>query len=289
MLVSEGSDSVGKLLFLMDVNLKLVDVAFCLLFLLWILWDVLKKRRVHGDDDGNNQLLQRERSFLFAKITALLNFIISISYLGFCLHEFWISGTGSNVVVFSTTAWCCACVVAVYSVPKRWPLVLVIWWGYATTCGLLEVIFYVIHRFEFVQVPKFLPKANIVDFASLPLCVLLCFGAMHNNMAKKISDATKPLLADESGHETDPFSRAGIWSQLTFQWLNPLFEKGHKEQLEFEDVPPIPPSEAADEASALLEESLRKQKSQATSLPNAILNAIWTPLVVNAVFAGTCV
>ncbi|KAL0357807.1 UNVERIFIED_CONTAM: ABC transporter C family member 3 [Sesamum calycinum] len=273
----------------MDVNLQLVDVAFCLLFVVWLLWDFLKER---GDFGGDNHLLLRGKPSLFSKITVVLNFIISISYVGFCLHEFWV-GTALIEAVFSTIAWCCACVVAVYAVSQgaeNWPLVLVLWWGFSSTCDLLVVVFYILHRFESVEVPKFLPKVNIIDFLSLPLSVLLCFSALRKNTAKKMSDTTKPLLENQLEndleHDSDPFSSAGIWSKLTFRWLNPLFEKGRHEKLQLGDIPPIPRSETADEAASLLEDSLRKQKTQFTSLPNAILDAIWTPLAINAVFAG---
>ncbi|KAL0364279.1 UNVERIFIED_CONTAM: ABC transporter C family member 10 [Sesamum angustifolium] len=267
----------------MDVNLQLVDVAFCLLFVVWLLWDFLKER---GDFGGDNHLLLRGKPSLFSKITVVLNFIISISYVGFCLHEFWV-GTALIEAVFSTIAWCCACVVAVYAVSQgaeNWPLVLVLWWGFSSTCDLLVVVFYILHRFESVEVPKFLSKVNIIDFLSLPLSVLLCFSALRKNTAKKMSDTTKPLLENQLEndleHDSDPFSSAGIWSKLTFRWLNPLFEKGRHEKLQLGDIPPIPRSETADEAASLLEDSLRKQKTQVTSLPNAILDAIWTPLAI---------
>ncbi|KAK4488783.1 hypothetical protein RD792_004572 [Penstemon davidsonii] len=101
---------------------------------------------------------------------------------------------------------------------------------------------------------------------------------------------TEPLLANrfksDVGSEIDPFSGAGIWSKLTFRWLNPLFEKGHLQKLESEDIPEIPQSETANEASLLLEKFLMKQKTQFASLPKAIFFATWRPLAINAVFAG---
>ncbi|GER47317.1 ABC transporter C family member 3 [Striga asiatica] len=114
---------------------------------------------------------------------------------------------------------------------------------------------------------------------------------MSNNITNKTSDDTKkPFLRDGfeciSEQDTNPFSSAGIWSHLTFSWLNPLFEKGRNEKLQVENVPQIPRSEAADEASLLLEESLRKQKTRVPSLPKAILDAIGRPLLINGVFAG---
>ncbi|KAL3649855.1 hypothetical protein CASFOL_006258 [Castilleja foliolosa] len=101
-----------------------------------------------------------------------------------------------------------------------------------------------------------------------------------------MSENTKPLLGDRLEHDDDPFSSAGIWSQLTFRWLNPLFKKGHSEKLQLQDIPPIPRSESAEEASLLLEESIRNQKARVTSLPKAIVNTIGRPLAINGVFAG---
>ncbi|KAL0318242.1 UNVERIFIED_CONTAM: hypothetical protein Scaly_2852000 [Sesamum calycinum] len=53
--------------------------------------------------------------------------------------------------VFSTIAWCCACVLAVYAVSRgaeKLPLVLVLWWGFSSMCDLLVVVFYILHRFK---------------------------------------------------------------------------------------------------------------------------------------------
>ncbi|CAA0833737.1 ABC transporter C family member 3 [Striga hermonthica] len=111
------------------------------------------------------------------------------------------------------------------------------------------------------------------------------------DVANKMSDDTKkPFLGDGfecvSEEDCNPFSSAGIWSHLTFSWLNPLFKKGRNEKLHVENVPQIPRSEAAEEASSLLEECLRKQRTRAASLPKAILDAIGRPLLINGVFAG---
>lgn len=274
----------------MDVNLKLVDVAFCLLFLIWFLWDFFGRRREFGDDE---LFSHRESSSLYAKITVLLSCVISISYIVYLLHEFWESMNVSIEDVSSAICWCFACMLAVYSVSrgkKRWPLVLILWWGFSSSCSFVVVLFYFLRRFRYVDDrPKFVPEANTIDFPALPLSLLLCFNALFNNTVKKMSNETTPLLSElekESLNESAPFSKAGIWSLLTFRWLNPLFEKGRLEKLQTEDIPPIPRSETADEASCLLEEFLRKQKSNIPSLPNAILHAIQTPLAINAVFAG---
>ncbi|RLN21894.1 putative ABC transporter C family member 15 [Panicum miliaceum] len=97
----------------------------------------------------------------------------------------------------------------------------------------------------------------------------------------------QPLIRVDSGDSSrDRLSSSGWWSQLTFQWLNPVFEKGHKVRLELEHLPSVPQSETAEQSYALLQETLHKQKPEPMSLQRAIICAVWTPLVINAVFAG---
>ncbi|KAF5945142.1 hypothetical protein HYC85_015370 [Camellia sinensis] len=81
------------------------------------------------------------------------------------------------------------------------------------------------------------------------------------------------------------YSNAGIWSHITFRWLNPLFEKGQREKkLELSHIPLVPELETAEKAFSKLQESM--QSLVITSLPRAIAHAIWKPLAINAAFAG---
>ncbi|XP_051122471.1 putative ABC transporter C family member 15 isoform X2 [Andrographis paniculata] len=277
----------------MDVNLKLVKVAVSLLLVLWLPWDFWKKRR--DICVLNNHSMRGEKPPLVIRIIVLLNFMSCISYLGFCLSEFWRIETGLIENVLSSVAWLLACVLAIYTmnnVHKKVPLVLTLGWAFLSICDLLLVSAYLLHCFELNQVSQYLPKPEIIDFASLPLSLVLCFYVMVNNRTPKMSSSTEPLLTNQLQRDpelkcnSDPFSSAGIWSHMIFGWLNPLFVKGHREKLQLDDLPPIPSSETADEASKQLEECLRKVKSQNVTLPRAILNAIWIPLATNAVFAG---
>lgn len=272
----------------MSLNLEFVDVGFCLLFVVWILWGGLKMRR---------ERVASHSSPLSPKITISLNFVISLSYLGYFLGELWVFKIVSIDAVFSSIVWFFACMVAVYSVSfeqERWPLLLIVWWWFSSSCDLVRVVFYLLHHREFfVNFQNFLPKSNVIDFASLPLSLLLFINALRANNKQQMSDFTEPLIAtqldDDLGGGTDPFSSAGLWGHITFRWLNPLLSKGHQDELQFEDVPPIPQTETADEASLLLQEFLREQKTLASSLPNAIFDALRTPLAKNAVFAGISV
>ncbi|KAF3676906.1 DNA-binding protein GT-1 [Capsicum annuum] len=107
---------------------------------------------------------------------------------------------------------------------------------------------------------------------------------------KKHSETEQPFLNKEVNKRVlkhdDAFSNAGIWSQITFRWLNPLFKTGHEEKLRVEHIPSIPHSETSNEASSLLEDALWKKKASTLSLPDGILHMIWRSLAYNAVFAG---
>ncbi|KAI7996095.1 ABC transporter C family member 5 [Camellia lanceoleosa] len=119
---------------------------------------------------------------------------------------------------------------------------------------------------------------------------LSVFFQVSDRGSEKNNDIQHPLLQEEEENirkcGDDAFSNAGFWSQLTFLWLNPLFEKGQKQKLEFPHIPSIPQSETSFFASSLLEESLRKQQTKTISLPKALLHAVWRPLAINGGLAG---
>ncbi|XP_019168072.1 PREDICTED: putative ABC transporter C family member 15 [Ipomoea nil] len=92
------------------------------------------------------------------------------------------------------------------------------------------------------------------------------------------------LLEEDNNDEKDEFSKGGIWSGLTFMWLNPLFKKGYAEKLRVEDISNVPRLDAAHQASFVLEQALTLMPN---SLQSAILYSVWRPLAINAIFAGT--
>ncbi|KAI8528046.1 hypothetical protein RHMOL_Rhmol12G0120700 [Rhododendron molle] len=280
----------------MEITLKLVNVAFFLVFLTWVLLEFSKRRRQVGEDQfksGATEERRRRRRYTgFAKITTILsNVLISIFYTGFSSYKFWNSKTIPLVSALSSLTWILSSVVSVCSEGKKWPLVLIVWWVFSSICDLVLVSSYLITHFTSMKlVPYFLPEADIVDLASFPLLILLCFNALllHNKGSEGNTDAIEhPLLQQEKGNvPKHVFSGAGIWSKVTFMWLNPLFEIGRIQKLELPHIPSVPSSETASVASSLIEESLRKQKTETPSLPRAVLLALWRPLAINGVIAG---
>ncbi|KAJ4822868.1 hypothetical protein Tsubulata_045665 [Turnera subulata] len=279
----------------MDISVDIVNVAFAVPLVTWFLVDTMKRRR-RGGHDLHWEFKAENESTVFTTVTVLCNSIIAIMYTGFGIYVY-----GQNKIILckyvsSSVTWILAAAVAFYSKNKilregsGWPMVIVLWWVFSCSFGSLSVSVRLIKHFSSIEFPPPWPQADIVDFASLPLSILLCINALTFSCRnKKQGDLEHPLLQEEHEHlvrDSASFTNSGIWSRLTFQWLNPLFRKGRKQNLELSHVPSVPLSETAKNASSLLEESFGKRKAETTLLPKAILYAVWKSLSMNAVFAG---
>ncbi|XP_028951948.2 putative ABC transporter C family member 15 [Malus sylvestris] len=277
----------------MDISLEISNVAFFIVLLTWVLLDIMRGRK-NGGQTGLRYRAEDRGCKFPDLVTFSANALISSFYLGFGIYEYWGGRIVSCKSIFSGMTWVLATVVTGYSMiyrahsePKRWPWVLSFWWIFSCIFYSLSVCFYLIAHFKFYNFPEIFPKASLVDFASFPLSILLCFNAF--SYVQKNNDLKHPLLEKEDeipSQESDTYTNAGIWSKVTFQWLNPLFKRGRTQKLELPHIPSIPPSERAAYASSLLDESLSKQKMEDSSLPKSIMLAVRRSLAVNAVFAG---
>uniref|UniRef100_A0A803PH73 ABC-type xenobiotic transporter n=1 Tax=Cannabis sativa TaxID=3483 RepID=A0A803PH73_CANSA len=282
----------------MDISFEIIDAVFFLALLIWVLVDIVREWR-NGSQSyvmGNRGVV-REGGGFFGLVTVLLNAVISVSYLGFGVYEYCNKGIVIWRVVFSCVTWILATLVSFYCKSRTcnegqpWPLVLIFWWFCSTILGFLSLTIYIITHLKSIELlpPHVIPSPNLVDMASLPLSILLCFNTV--SFVKNHSYLKHPLLEKEEeipclDGDYAAYSNAGIWSKATFQWLNPLFKTGRTHKIELSHIPCISESEKAEHASLLLEESLRKQKFEDPSLAKAILRAIWNSLAINAVFAG---
>ena len=273
---------------IIDISLEILILTFAIAFLTWVLQNVWRQRR-EGDINEHGPV---RGCRVFTMITVLSNVIISIVYLDFGLYEYWNHRIITIKSVFLFMTWVLATLVAVLSKNrtlsgnKRWPLILVLWWVFSLIVDSVSLTIYTITHLKSIDFPSPFPEPNIVDFASFPFAILICFNAFPTSCTRKHSDIVEPLLQKENESslgDDGAFTTAGIWSQLTFQWLNPIFKRGRVQKLELPHIPPIPQAETAENASLLLEESLRN----ASSLPKAIASAIWKPLFMNAALAGT--
>ena len=281
----------------MDISAEILDVAFFVILLTWVLLDMVRDKTSNAYNHVRDNSIRSERKG-FALFSVVSNAIICVSYLGFGLYEYWNSGVIVQRPVFSFATWFLATAVSLYSKNRAtWPCVLIFWWVFSSALDLVSVSFFAIAhlRNPYGDLPGVVPRPNAVVLASFPLSALLCFNAFAYVKSKRNeSDGLRQTLLDETVNENENenenesagFNNAGLWSKVTFQWLNPLFKTGRVKKLELPHIPSVPHSETAENASVLLEESLRKQKFEEPSLAKAILSATWKSLAINAVFAG---
>lgn len=280
---------------MLDAVLGMINVAFFYAILIWILVDSLRQSK------NNGIAYFKQGPMVFATITVVFNAVISAMNMAFTFHEYRTRRIIGYNSVSLTLTWVLSTIVSFYSMKRtlkenhRFPLVLILWWVFTSITDALLVCIEIVKNFESLNLWFFLSEDNIVGMVSLPMLLLLvCFNTLPSVCAREQqysdSNMEQRLLQGElessMAEDEEAFTNASMWSQLTFQWLNPIFSKGRVQKLELGHIPSVPHSETAENASSMLEESLRKQKLEGGSLTKAITHSIWKSLVSNAVFAG---
>lgn len=279
---------------ILNTLLGTTNVAFFYTIFIWLLFDTLRLTK------HNHISPFKHKPTLFAIITFLFTAIISLLNVAFLFYDYTYNYTIGYNSVSLTLTWVLATIVSLYSMKtrfgekKRFPFVLILWWLYATIIAIISMSFKLvkIKNHETVNLWVLLSEDNIVDIVSLPMLLLLCFNTLPNVCVREESEIEQGLLQKECESESlsqddeETFTKASLWSKLTFRWLNTIFKIGRIQKLELSHVPSVPHSETASSASSMLEESLRKQKLQGGSLTKAILHSIWNSLAFNAALAG---
>ncbi|XP_057748917.1 putative ABC transporter C family member 15 isoform X1 [Arachis stenosperma] len=279
---------------IVDTLLVTANVAFFYAILIWLLLHTLRQSKLQ-----RAVFLQQGPKF-FSIITLLFNFILTLLTIAFAVHEYRTNKIVRYSSVTFALTWVMASLVSFYSMKKttrdnkRFPFVLVLWWVWASIIEAISVsIGLMKNNLEYLDFWNFLSEDdNIVGVVSLPMLLLLLCLNLCAREEQHSTDMEQLLVHpgeednDDDDEDGENFTNAGIWSQLTFRWLNPIFRKGRVQKLELSHIPDVPHSETAENASSLLEESLRKQKLEGGSLTKAITNSVWKSLALNAVFAG---
>ena len=235
---------------------------------------------------------------VFAVFTVLSCAVISVMNMALAFYQY----SSRKIIGFNSVSlaltWVLATIVSFYSMRTKvrenkrfgFPLVLILWWVFACSIDAILLSLKLVKGFESIDLWFFLSEDNVVDSVSLPLLVLLCFNvcARENSDVEQEQQLLLEKEEESSMEEEDEeaFTNASMWSKLAFRWLNPIFKAGRIKKLELGHIPPVPPSETAENASSVLEESLRKQKLEGGSLTKAIAYSIWKSLALNAVLAG---
>lgn len=278
----------------MELFILAINTAVSALFFVWVIVECFIERKKHVAYEEASKGTTDKKSMVCAKVTVLCNIVISISYVGSFIYEVWMLKIINLDSIFPAMIWLPITAFTIHC--KRqpvgenniWPLVLKLWWFLFGLFNAFIVSIFAINHFEWATLPQSFPTASVADFISFPLCIFLCFNAIARNAGNASLELKRPFLRqeEEEDFDRDAFANAGMWSRLTFRWLNPLFETGRKQKLKLDHVPSVPESESAEKAFGLLTESLFKKKTEVPSLSNAIIHAIWRPLAINAVFAG---
>ncbi|KAL6607981.1 hypothetical protein ACP70R_041044 [Stipagrostis hirtigluma subsp. patula] len=275
----------------MEILLALdyVHISAFAALLIWVLAAFVKRKS--EQEPGNDNKISAEwkgLALLPSYIIAVCNASITSINIGFVVLGVWKHQIVSLGLIFASVSWLVVTLFTLYckykgaGVVSNWPAVLVSWWVFSFLSESLLTSLHMFHLFN---------AATVLDIILLPFCTIICLClvpiAMRTSKANQ-DELSQPLLVREDSGDSsrDRFSTSGWWSQLTFQWLNPVFEKGHKVCLKLEHLPPVPHSETAEQSYVLLQETLHKQKPEPMSLQRAIICSVWTPLVINAVFAG---
>lgn len=143
----------------------------------------------------------------------------------------------------------------------------------------------------------------VLYILSVPGAVLFLFcsfqGQIHASIDPDVrNDASyEPLPGKEanassesiSNDDVTPFAKAGIFSQLSFWWLNPLMKKGKAKILNDEDIPLLRQEDRAKNRYLMYMEKVRKQKqtgsSDSHSMISVIISLHWKEILISGFFA----
>lgn len=134
----------------------------------------------------------------------------------------------------------------------------------------------------------------VLDVLCLPGSILLLVGTLwrgHNyvdtNFVNGGDDSYKLLQGEEIDADVTLFAKAGLFSTMSFWWLNPLLAKGKKKILEEKDIPQLRPQDQAHMcySSYLQQVSEQKGSSNSSSTLMVILSCQWKAILVSGFFA----
>ncbi|XP_062026018.1 ABC transporter C family member 10-like [Rosa rugosa] len=144
----------------------------------------------------------------------------------------------------------------------------------------------------------------VLNILCFPGSIILLFSAfegtnnakgdpeVHNGHAfyTPLPGAEPDITGDISPNDTvTPFAKAGLFSKMSFWWLNPLMKKGKEKILENEDIPQLREADRARTLHSIFREQLHKRKERHPSSDPSILTIIffcqWKAILVSGFFA----
>ncbi|XP_078432369.1 multidrug resistance-associated protein 3 [Wolffia australiana] len=172
---------------------------------------------------------------------------------------------------------------------RRFPAFLRVWWLFflfmSASFLLLDVI-----QLDQNDVPI---HVWAEDIGSLLFGVILAYAALRGGReeAHDGGESREPLLNGGAVAAESPFSSAGVWSLVTFSWMNPLFSVGYRTTLDLNDVPSLAANDTVDGVFPVFSEKLdayaggSSEGVRTVHLTKALVFSSW-PLVLWTAFCA---
>ncbi|KAJ6702923.1 ATP-BINDING CASSETTE SUB-FAMILY C [Salix viminalis] len=179
---------------------------------------------------------------------------------------------------------------------KMFPLLLRVWWGFylAISCYCFAVDVFLHKRQGSLEIEWYLVSDVVSVFAGLFLCYV---GFSRSDIQDVLEE---PLLNGDSssinnletsdsrgGDAVTPFGNAGLFSILTFSWMNSLIASGNKKTLDLEDVPQLHGVDSVVGAFPAFKNKLESDCGRATrfKLAKALFLLVWKEILWTALLA----
>lgn len=95
--------------------------------------------------------------------------------------------------------------------------------------------------------------------------------ASYKPLPSKEANATDEMSSNEN---VTPFAKSGLFSQLSFWWLNPLMKKGKEKILDDADIPVLRQADQAKTCYLAYLKQMRRQKNKGSSESPSVLSVI---------------
>eukprot|EP00258_Populus_trichocarpa_P036994 XP_024453013.1 ABC transporter C family member 3 isoform X1 [Populus trichocarpa] len=274
-------------------------LALCVLFL-------CKKLSRWGDGEGSSEMLMMKRRFLWYKQTLVCCLGVSVFNFILCLLSYFylygnVLSDGEIMTLLDlglrTLSWG-ALVVYLHtqffnSGENMFPLLLRVWWGFylAISCYCFFVDVFLHHKHLSLEIEWYLVSDVVSVFTGLFLCYV---GFLRSDIQDVLEE---PLLNGDSssinnlenrGADTvTPFGNAGLFSILTFSWMNSLIAAGNRKILDLEDVPQLHGVDSVVGAFPVFKNKLESDCGRVTrfKFAKALFLLVWKEILWTALLA----
>ncbi|KAK7315190.1 hypothetical protein VNO77_33725 [Canavalia gladiata] len=136
---------------------------------------------------------------------------------------------------------------------------------------------------------------DVLSFPGAFLLLLCTYKACKHEDSTREIDESLYVPINNQFNEVDPvinmtpFAKAGLFSKMSFWWLNPLMKRGQEKTLQDEDIPKLSESDQAESCYLSFVEKLSRQKQKEPLSQSSILWTIvlchWREILITGFFA----